>query len=592
MSAQNIGSREPGAEAGDLPDGRMSQRRLGAVSERSRVLRVAVAQTNLVVGDLSGNVAKMKSSLEAARRLGADVVAFPELAVTGYPPEDLVLRPRFVSDNLRALRDLASAVHGCVALVGYVDRSERGLHNAVAVCADGEVKTTVYKRHLPNYAVFDEARYFVPGDGPPRVFAVAGVPCAVTVCEDAWVREGPVAAAARAGAACVFNLNASPYHRGKVDEREQMLAERVEESGAAIVYANLVGGQDELVFDGASMVYDRTGAVVGRAPQFREDLLVVDLDVGPSTGAVPVEFSFDVPAREKPSVGARFADRLHPLEEVYEALVLGTRDYVEKNGFGAVVVGVSGGIDSSLVATLAVDAMGPDRVHTVAMPSRYSSAHSLEDAAALARSLAVDHRVIPIEPAHRAFEEMLPKAFADARDSTAAENVQSRIRGVILMTLSNAYGWLVLTTGNKSEMAVGYATLYGDMAGGFAVIKDVPKTLVYELARWRNEKAGRYLIPRRVFEKPPSAELRPGQLDTDSLPPYEKLDPVLECYVERDMSVADLVEAGFDPDLVRRVARMVDRNEYKRRQAPPGPRVTTKAFGKDRRLPITNHYVG
>jgi NAD+ synthase (glutamine-hydrolysing) len=577
------------------------------------MLRVALAQLDCVVGDLDGNVDRMIGWLGRAASEGVDVVVFPELAITGYPPEDLLLKPTFVDHNLDALDRLAAATSEVVAVVGFVDRTgadgtrvgetadggAEGLFNAAAVCARGAIAGRYHKRRLPNYAVFDEDRYFEPREGPTTLFTIGGATVGISVCEDAWAPDGPVAEAADAGAQLVLNLNASPYHRGKVQQREAMLADRAREAGCPVAYVNLVGGQDELVFDGASMVVDAAGTVVARAPQYREHLLVVDLELGtdqagaqesPSRGAVPVTASR---AERPPARPVELAPLLAPTHEIYEALVLGTRDYVTKNGFSEVVIGLSGGIDSSIVAAIAVDALGAGNVHGVLMPSRYSSDHSLSDAERLSLELGIDHRTIAIEPAHLALTEMLAPSFEGTEPGLTEENLQPRIRGTLLMALSNKFGWLVLTTGNKSEMAVGYATLYGDMAGGFAVIKDVPKTIVYDLCRDRNERAGREIIPRSVIEKPPSAELRPDQLDTDSLPPYEVLDAILEAYIEEDRTAGDLIGSGrFDEALVRRVVRMVDINEYKRRQAPPGVRVTTKAFGKDRRLPITNRYRG
>jgi NAD+ synthase (glutamine-hydrolysing) len=531
-------------------------------------LRIAACQIDTVVGDLAGNTARVLSALERAEAAGAHVAVFPELAVTGYPPEDLLLKPRFVADNVEALEKLAARTGRTTAVVGFVEEDGGRLYNAAAVCSDGAVQGVYRKRLLPNYAVFDEERYFEPGDGPMPVFDVGGVRCGVSVCEDAWAANGPLAALGAAGAEVILNLNASPYYAGRLREREEMLAARAAEAGCPIVYVNLVGGQDELVFDGGSLVVDAAGTVVARAPQFTEELLVVDLGGAAGPVAAPI-------TRE---------------DEVYAALVLGTRDYVEKNGFREVVIGLSGGIDSSLVATIAVDALGPERVHGVAMPSRFSSAGSLDDARALAANLGIDLRVVPIEPAHAALLDMLGPSFEGRAPDLTEENLQSRIRGVVLMALSNKLGWLVLTTGNKSELAVGYSTLYGDTAGGFAVIKDVLKTDVYRLARRRNEQAGRAPIPTSVLDKPPSAELRPDQRDDQSLPPYEVLDPILEAYVEHDRTAAELEEAGFDPALVRQVVGLVDRAEYKRRQTPPGVRVTPKAFGKDRRVPITNAY--
>jgi NAD+ synthase (glutamine-hydrolysing) len=566
-------------------------------------VRVAAAQIDVVVGDLDGNVERILRAYDAADDAGCDLVVFPELTVTGYPPEDLLLRPAFVARAEEALDKVATRTGRCAAVVGF-PQAERDLWNAAAVCAQGRVAGVYRKQELPNYAVFDEQRYFTPSDDPGVLFVVAGVKVAVSICEDAWNPAGPLLVQAAGGAELLVNLNASPYYAGRLAERETMLATRAADASVPIVYANLVGGQDELVFDGASLVFGAEGHLLARAKQFGEDLLVVDLDVRATFRKRLLDPRGRVRARALPEVhvsDARPPDRplprrvepvLDPVREVYEALVLGTRDYVRKNGFTDVLVGLSGGVDSSLVATIAADALGADHVVGVLMPSRYSSPGSVDDALALAANLGIRTITVPIEPAHAAFEAMLAPVFEGTEPGVAEENVQSRIRGNVLMTISNKYGWMVLTTGNKSEMATGYATLYGDMAGGFAVIKDVAKTLVYALCRDRNARAGRELIPGAVLDKPPSAELRPDQRDTDSLPAYDVLDPVIEAYVEQDLSVAELEARGFDPELVRAVARMVDRNEYKRRQAPPGVRVSPKAFGKDRRLPITNRWPG
>jgi NAD+ synthase (glutamine-hydrolysing) len=563
------------------------------------VLRVALAQLDCVVGDLDANADRMLALLADAAARGAHVVAFPELAITGYPPEDLLLKPRFVIDNLVALERFVAGTATApeiAAVVGFVDRTSDGLlRNAAAVCAGGRLIGRYHKERLPNYAVFDEQRYFEPREAGAPLFEIAGIRVGVSICEDAWAPDGPVADAATAGAQIVLNLNASPYHLGKVRLREEMLAARAAEAGCPVAYINLVGGQDELVFDGASMVVDAAGTVLARSPQYLEDLLVVDV---PVRAGAPLEAELiDVPlgtqARSRTDLASpSVAPLLGREQEAYEALVVGTRDYVQKSGFTDAVIGLSGGVDSSLVAAIATDALGAEHVHGVLMPSRYSSDHSLTDAEVLAANLGIEYRTIAIESAHVAFTEMLALSFADTESGVTEENLQPRIRGMLLMALSNKFGWLVLTTGNKSEMAVGYATLYGDMAGGFAVIKDVPKTLVYELCRDRNARAGRELIPESVLTKPPSAELRPGQLDTDSLPPYDVLDRILRAYIEGDQTASDLIAAGEDEVLVRRIVRMVDLNEYKRRQAPPGVRITTKAFGKDRRLPITNRYRG
>jgi NAD+ synthase (glutamine-hydrolysing) len=566
-------------------------------------LRVAAAQIDVVVGDLDGNVARILSAYEAADAAGADLVVYPELTITGYPPEDLLLRPAFVAQAGEALDKLAARTGRCVAVVGF-PQSGRDLHNAAAVCAHGRVHGVYRKQLLPNYAVFDDQRYFTPGSDSGSLFVVAGVKVGISICEDAWSPTGPILAQAAGGAEVIVNLNGSPYYAGRLAERETMLATRAADASVPIVYANLVGGQDELVFDGASLAFDEQGHLVARARQFVEDLLVVDLDVLPTfrkrlldpRGRVRSTPLPEVPVSEahpgERAIARRVEPMLEPVHEVYEALVLGTRDYVTKTGFSDVLIALSGGIDSALVAAVAVDALGAEHVVGVLMPSRYSSEGSVTDASALAENLGIRTFTVPIEPAHHAFETMLEPVFPPSEAGVAGENLQARIRGNVLMTISNKFGWMVLTTGNKSEMATGYATLYGDMAGGFAVIKDVLKTLVFELCRDLNRRAGRELIPQRIIDKPPSAELRPDQKDTDSLPPYEVLDPIIEGYVEYDLSVADLEARGHDPDLVRRVAGMIDRNEYKRRQAAPGVRVSPKAFGKDRRLPITNRWPG
>ena len=529
----------------------------------------------------------------------------PELAITGYPPEDLLLKPGFVADNVAALEKVAAATGECAVVVGFVGAAPggTGLANAAAICARGRVAGVYRKHFLPNYGVFDEQRWFVPGDEPPTLYSVAGAKVGVSVCEDVWLDDGPVAQAGRAGADVVVNINVSPYNRGRRSERVALLRERVAEAGCAVVYVNQVGGQDELVFDGDSLVVAADGTLVATGAQFETDLVVVDLPVGIDhhrqrgevTELGPRVVVTPPPTGERPPLDP---PPPHPplgdLAEVYAALVLGTRDYLSKNGFTDAVIGLSGGIDSSLVATVAVDALGSGRVHGIAMPSRYSSDGSRDDAAALADRLGIDLRVVPVEAAHVAFASMLAGVLGREPFGLTDENLQSRLRGVLLMAVSNAKGWIVLTTGNKSEMATGYSTLYGDSAGGFAVIKDVPKTLVYELCRWRNTQAvldglvGP--IPDAVLDKPPSAELRPDQRDDQSLPPYEELDPVLQGYVERDRTAADLVAEGFDPAVVDQVVRLVDGAEYKRRQNPPGVRITTKAFGKDRRMPITNRY--
>jgi NAD+ synthase (glutamine-hydrolysing) len=565
-------------------------------------VRVAACQINTVVGDLDGNLAKVLAAYDEAEAAGCDIAAFPELAITGYPPEDLVLKPGFITDNLEALEKLAARTGRCAAIVGFVDAG-RDLYNAAAVCALGSVQGVYHKRLLPNYAVFDEQRYFAPGVEPLTLFRIAGVRVGVSICEDAWSPSGPIAAQAEGGAELIVNVNASPYYAGRLGERERMLATRAADSSSSLVYVNQVGGQDELVFDGASLVFDANGELVARGRQFVEERMIVDLNVKPvfrkrlldprgraAGDPLPeVLISSETQAPAEP-VPAEVIEPLSPVAEMYEALVLGTRDYVQKNGFTDVVIGMSGGIDSSLVAAIAADALGAEHVHGVSMPSRYSSEGSKDDARDLADALGTDYRTIAIEPAHAAVLGMLKPSFGDLPEDLAEENIQARIRGVTLMALSNKFGWLVLATGNKSEMATGFSTIYGDMVGGFAVIKDVIKTRVYELCRERNRRSP--VIPEAVLTKPPSAELRPGQRDDQSLPPYDELDPILKAYVEDDMTAGELAQAGYDAALVRRVVTLVDRAEYKRRQAPPGVRVTPKAFGKDRRLPITNRYTG
>lgn len=567
-----------------------------------RRIRIALAQINPTVGDLDGNVARILAHVEAARAQGADLVVFPELVIPGYPPEDLLLKPSFIEANLAALERIAAVARDILIIVGFVDRQD-DVYNAAAVCCEGKVAGIYHKQYLPNYGVFDEARYFRAGR-EATVFRWGDVTFGVNICEDIWYPDGPTEAQAFAGgASLIVNLSASPYHAGKGSFRERMLATRAADNTAIVAFCNLVGGQDELVFDGQSFVFDAQGNLLARGRAFEEDLVVVDLDLGDvfsrrlhdprrrqARGDAPPASTIALPGgpstREKPPLPPRNVEPLGRLEEIYRALVLGTRDYARKNGFQTAVVGISGGIDSSLVATIAADALGPQNVVGVRLPSRYTSEMSNDIAARLAANLGLRLITIPIEPAFEAFLAMLAEPFAGTEPGVAEENIQARIRGAVWMALSNKFGWLALTAGNKSEMAVGYATLYGDMAGGFAVIKDVPKTLVYELARWRNEQSP--VIPEEALTRPPTAELRPGQKDTDSLPPYEILDPILQAYVEEDRSAEEIVAMGFDRETVRRVIRMVDRAEYKRRQAPPGIKITPRAFGRDRRLPITN----
>ncbi len=571
-----------------------------------RVLRVALAQINVTVGDLTGNAAKIAAWTERARSQSADVVCFPELAITGYPPEDLLLRPSFIDDNLEALNEVAKATRDITSVVGFVDRND-DIYNAAAVIHDGRVAGVYHKRFLPNYGVFDENRYFQEGSEAP-VFEIAGALAGVNVCEDIWYQGGPVQEQAHGGAEVILNINGSPYHRAKHDFRERMVATRASDNAVFVAYVNMAGGQDELVFDGGSMIFGPDGELLARAALFDEELLIADLSLDAvyqyrlhdprrrkerqefqrRDGAPRILVSTEAPPERAPAQ-SRIAPPLDPVEEVYRALVLGTGDYLRKTGFEKALVGLSGGIDSTMVACVAVDAMGADHVVGVSMPSRYSSEGSIADAKRVADNLGIELLIVPIEPAHAAYVDMLRRPL-ESETGVWEENVQARIRGNVLMALSNRFGWILLTTGNKSEYAVGYTTLYGDMAGGYAVLKDVPKTLVYELARWKNRSAGREIVPESVIEKPPSAELRPGQLDTDSLPPYPVLDPILEAYVEDDRSAEEIVAMGYDEATVRRVMAMVDRAEYKRRQSPPGVKITPRAFGRDRRLPMANRY--
>lgn len=569
-------------------------------------LRIALAQINPTVGDLDGNVAKIIAGIGRARELGVQLVAFPELTVTGYPPEDLLLKPGFVEANRAALRQIAAQTVGITAVVGFVDRVD-DLYNAAAVLNDGAIAAVAHKIYLPNYAVFDEDRYFRAGERP-LIFSLGDVRIGVNICEDIWYPAGPTEAQALAGAELVINISASPYHMGKGVARERMLATRAADNVVFVAFCNLVGGQDELVFDGGSVILDPRGEVVARAAQFREDMLIADLDLSAAfrqrlhdprrrkermaqlAGAVQ-HVELDMPAETgRPVIETPVTPMLDPLAEVYHALVLGVGDYTRKNGFKKVVIGLSGGIDSALTACIAVDALGAENVVGVFMPTRYSSAASREDATRLAENLGIRLIVIPIDDIFQAFLNALADPFAGLSPDVTEENIQARVRGTVWMALSNKFGWLVLTAGNKSEMSTGYATLYGDMAGGFAAIKDVPKMLVYRLAEYVNRRDGRETVPERIFVKAPTAELRPNQTDQDSLPPYSLLDAILHAYVEEDRGLDEIASLGFDRTTVSEVIRMVDRAEYKRRQAPPGVRITPRAFGKDRRLPITNRY--
>jgi NAD+ synthase (glutamine-hydrolysing) len=570
-------------------------------------VRIGLAQINTTVGDLAGNTHKILGYIGRAREMGVDLVAFPELAVTGYPPEDLLLKPEFIQENLERLQEIVANTRSLTAVVGFVDRAD-DIYNAAAVIHDGVLAGVYHKAYLPNYGVFDEDRYFQAGTEYP-VFTLGSTVVGVNICEDIWHPTGPSERQALAGGAeVIVNIAASPYHAGKGRFRERMLATRAADNVVVVAFCNLVGGQDELVFDGNSMIFDQRGELLARGESFEEDLIIADLDLESifrqrlrdprrrkeklaQTGEEAVE-RIPLPSteggEEKPSLPPRVTRELGHLEEIYRALVLGTRDYVLKNGFRKAVIGLSGGIDSSLTTTIAADALGRESVVGVFMPSCYSSPESHADAQELARNLGIQLMIVPIDGAFQAYLGMLDEAFKGRERDVTEENLQARIRGNILMALSNKFGWLVLTTGNKSEMSVGYATLYGDMAGGFAVIKDVPKTLVYELARYRNSLGP--VIPERVLAKAPTAELRPNQRDEDSLPPYAILDPILQAYVEEDRSLAEIVARGFDQRVVQETMAMVDRSEYKRRQAPPGIKITPRAFGKDRRLPITNRY--
>jgi NAD+ synthase (glutamine-hydrolysing) len=572
----------------------------------SAAFRVALAQINPTVGDLQGNTQKVLEYIQRARDLGADLVAFPELVLTGYPPEDLLLSPAFLHDNRAAMERVVAASRGLAVVVGFADLVGKDTFNAAALAWDGTLVDVYHKIHLPNYGVFDEVRYFKRGDTCP-VYTVRGVEVGVNVCEDIWYAAGPVPVQRGAGATVIVNINGSPYHTGKRQFREEMLATRARDNGVYVAYVNTVGGQDELVFDGSSVVVGPDGEVIARAAQFQEELLVVDLDPA-ATAAHPGRATtspLDLQAvgaprqihvsgpepHQRPPLPPRTSAVLEPAEEVYGALLLGTRDYVRKNRFQKVLVSLSGGIDSTLVCCVAVDALGKENVVGVAMPSRYSSEGSLLDAQALADNLGIPLWVVPIEAAHRVFEETLEPHFEGTQPNVAEQNVQARIRGNLLMALSNKFNWLVLTTGNKSELAMGYATMYGDMAGGFAVIKDLPKTLVYQLSHWRNAHGDPAApIPNSVLEKPPSAELKPDQRDEDDLPPYSLLDRVLEAYVEQARSYQEILGMGFAADVVERVLGAVDRSEFKRRQGPLGIKITPKAFGRDRRMPIVNHY--
>jgi len=572
-------------------------------------IRIALAQINSTVGDVNGNTEKIIRFIDQAKSLGVDLLTFPELAITGYPPEDLLLKPQFIKRNKQCLEKIIEHSSGITIVVGFVD-SDSDIYNAAAVLYDQKVAGIYHKFYLPNYGVFDENRYFQAGKECP-VFIIYGIGVGISICEDIWYETGPATVQAYAGAKLLVNISASPYHAGKWFSRERMLATRAAGNVAIVAYNNLVGGQDELVFDGNSVIFNERGEVIARGKQFEEDLIAADLDMDSVFRSqlhdprrrketlwvaqelervTKIEISNERPTTTKPAVPSRQVERLTEIGEIYQALVLGVRDYVRKNGFEKVVIGLSGGVDSSLVAAIATDALGPENVIGVSMPSRYSSPGSKADAEMLARNLGIQFKVIPVEKAFVSYLETLAEPFENTQPDTAEENIQARIRGNILFALSNKFGWLVLACSNKSETATGYTTLYGDMAGGFIPLKDVPKTLVYKLAEYKNQKEGKEVIPRRVLTKAPSAELRPNQKDTDTLPPYEILDPILKAYVEDDLSIDQIVAMGYDRDTVIKVARMVDRSEYKRRQSAPGIKITPRDFGRDRRLPITNRF--
>ena len=587
------------------------------MSVRASPLTVAIAQMNSHMGDVAGNEARLAEMIGRAREAGAALIVFPELALSGYPPEDLLLKTHFLEAVGEALERLAARTTGIAALVGFPEHAD-DVYNAAAVLADGRVQAVYRKMTLPNYGVFDEKRYFQVGTHPALI-EVNEVAVGLTICEDIWDAGPPAVDEALAGARVIVNLSASPYHAGKGFERERMLIQRAHDNLCPVIFCNMVGGQDELVFDGHSLAIDQDGRVLARAPQFAEALTVATIDPGAVAlrrlqdtrhreavqrareraeavePLVPVVAPLTVELEGSPGkarTGGEVTEPMSPEEEVYSALVTGLRDYVDKNGFGHVVFGLSGGIDSALVALVAADALGPGRVTCAAMPSPYSSEGTRRDARAVGENLAVDLVELDIGAAMKAYDELLQDVFQGREPDIAEENIQARIRGNLVMALANKFGWLALATGNKSELSVGYATLYGDMAGGFAVLKDVFKGWVYRLVRWRNEREGRELVPGSVLDRPPSAELRYEQRDDQSPPPYEVLDRILEGYVERDLGPTELVRAGLAEADVERVVTMVDRAEHKRRQAPPGIRISAKAFGRDRRLPITNRFAG
>jgi NAD+ synthase (glutamine-hydrolysing) len=570
---------------------------------------MGLCQINTMVGDIDGNTRKILDYLQKGKKMGADLLIFPEMAVTGYPPEDLLLMPKFIEANLSAVRRIAKATSSITAVVGFVHKN-RDIFNAAALLHHGKLVDVYCKSFLPNYGVFDEDRYFQPGT-ENFIFTLTSTPIGLSICEDLWYPGDPIRTQALLGGAeLIVNISASPYHAGKSIFREKMISTRASDNLAMVAFCNLVGGQDELVFDGGSLIFDQRGELLARGKQFEEDMVLADLDMEAvfrmrlhdprirkerlaeeEKGLKRIELQGNKPpGKKRPSLPKRNIKTLDRVPEIYSALVLGTGDYIRKNGFQKVLVGLSGGIDSALTVAIAVDGLGKESVVGVAMPSQYSSKESLEDARLLAENLGIRFMIIPITEVFQAYLKTLSPHFKGVKPDATEENVQARIRGNLLMALSNKFGWLVLTTGNKSEMSVGYCTLYGDMAGGYAVLKDVPKTLVYELAQFRNERNEKRVIPTNIFAKAPSAELRPNQKDEDSLPPYATLDPILQAYVEEDKGLEEIAKMGFEEDLVKEVIGLVDRNEYKRRQSPPGVKITHRALGKDRRLPLTNKY--
>ena len=574
-----------------------------------RTLRIGLCKINTTVGDIEGNTKKILDYIAKGKKMGADLLAFPEMAVTGYPPEDLLLMPKFIEANLRAVKTIAKATSSMTVIIGFVSK-DGDIFNSAGLLHDGKFIDAYSKIYLPNYGVFDEDRYFQAGK-ENFIFILKSTPIGLSICEDLWHPVDPIRTQALyGGAELIVNISSSPYHTGKSTFREKMITTRASDNLAIVAYCNLVGGQDELVFDGGSMIFDQNGDLIVRGKQFEEDLVFADLDMEAvfrmrlhdprirRERLATEERSLrkiELPGRglsvkKRPPIPKREEKPLDRLPEIYSALVIGTGNYVRKNGFQTVLIGLSGGIDSALTAAIAVDALGKEGVVGVAMPSQYSSRGSLEDAKLLAKNLDIQFLTVPITEVFQAYLRTLSPSFTGLKPNVTEENLQARIRGNILMALSNKFGWLVLTTGNKSEMSVGYCTLYGDMAGGYAVLKDVPKTLVYELTKFRNKKEGKELIPKRVFDKPPSAELRPNQKDEDSLPPYPILDPILQAYVEEDNGVEEIAKMGFKESMIKEVIQMVDRNEYKRRQSPPGVKITHRASGKDRRLPVTNKY--